>query len=148
MMAKEIPMAKPQPIWKMLPKAVTPRGEAALRVKVVMAAIPGKLGEFGICFEGRECWGGSHVEEDACGFSHAFSQPSGPGMLEVELPLRYWLYGNNVSRVMLLDSLGGTNLHFFPISTKLYFKVVVLLTVIGLQPANVRHLVGGGLVLC
>ena len=57
MMAKEIPMAKPQPAWKMLPKAVTPRGEVALRVKVVMAAIPGKLGDFSICFEGREHWG-------------------------------------------------------------------------------------------
>ena len=97
---------------------------------------------------GKRALGGLHVEEDACGFSHAFSQPSGPGMLEVELPLRYWLCGNNVSRVVLLDSLGGTNLHFFPISTKLDFKVVVLLTVIGLQPAHVRHLVGGGLVLC
>ena len=76
---------------------------------------------------GKRALGGLHVEEDACGFSHAFSQPSGPGMLEVELPLRYWLCGNNVSRVMLLDSLGGTNLHFLPISTKLYFKVVVFL---------------------
>ncbi len=43
MMAKAMPMAKPQPIWKMLPKAVTPRGEAPLRVKSVMHAIPGKL---------------------------------------------------------------------------------------------------------
>jgi hypothetical protein len=49
MMAKAIPMAKPQPIWKMPPKALAPMGEAALSVKVATAAIPGKLEAFRSC---------------------------------------------------------------------------------------------------
>ena len=43
MIANAMPIAKPQPIWKMLPKAETPKGLVALRVKDAIAAIPGKL---------------------------------------------------------------------------------------------------------
>ena len=58
------------------------------------------------------CDTGEDVEEDACGFGHAFSKDSRPGVLEVELPLRYRFRCDNMSGVMLLDSLGGTNLHY------------------------------------
>jgi hypothetical protein len=60
---------------------------------------------------GEAVLGVLHVEEDACCFSHAFSQPSRASMFEVKLSLRDWLRGNDVSRIMLLDSFGGTNLH-------------------------------------
>ena len=43
MMAKAMPMAKAQPIWKIEEKAVTPRVWEALMVKAVIEAIPGKL---------------------------------------------------------------------------------------------------------
>lgn len=43
MIAKAMPIAKPQPIWNILPKAATPKGFAPLRVKEAIAAIPGKL---------------------------------------------------------------------------------------------------------
>lgn len=71
----------------------------------------------------------SHVVEDACCFSHTFSQPPRPGftarvsscltfvlsrssppMLEIEFPLRYRLLGDYVSRVMSLHGLGSSNL--------------------------------------
>lgn len=41
--AKAIPMAKAQPIGKIPPKAATPMGDSRFRVKVVIAAMPGKL---------------------------------------------------------------------------------------------------------
>lgn len=44
-MANAMPREKAQPIWNMLPKAVTPIGLSRLTVKAVMAAIPGKLGK-------------------------------------------------------------------------------------------------------
>lgn len=81
MIAKAIPMAKPQPIWKMLPNAAAPRGLAALMVKVVMAAIPGKLRwpQFmHVLLEMYQDGKNLHVEEDARGFGHAFSQPTRP----------------------------------------------------------------------
>lgn len=42
-MAKAIPTAKAQPIWKREPNAVTPRGLSALIVNEATDAIPGKL---------------------------------------------------------------------------------------------------------
>lgn len=43
MIAKAMPIPKAQPIWKRPPNAAAPMGFVALSVKVVMAAIPGKL---------------------------------------------------------------------------------------------------------
>jgi len=43
MIAKAIPIAKPQPIWNRLPNAATPIGFSRLRVKLATEAIPGKL---------------------------------------------------------------------------------------------------------
>lgn len=48
MIAKAIPMAKAQPIGKIPPKAATPMGDSRFRVKVVIAAIPGKLSKYEI----------------------------------------------------------------------------------------------------
>jgi hypothetical protein len=42
MMAKTMPNANATPIWKIDPKAVTPMGLSEFRVKLAMAAIPGK----------------------------------------------------------------------------------------------------------
>lgn len=43
MMAKAIPIANAQPIEKREPKAEAPNGLRPLRVKVAIAAMPGKL---------------------------------------------------------------------------------------------------------
>lgn len=41
MMAKAMPTAKAQPIWKILPKAVTPTGFSRFNVKEAIEAMPG-----------------------------------------------------------------------------------------------------------
>ena len=62
-----------------------------------------------------------------------------PAVLEVELPLRHRLSGNNMSGIMLLDSFSGTNFHY-PISAlSRVFEHVVRLTVIGVQTVEVCH---------
>ena len=62
-----------------------------------------------------------------------------PAVLEVELPLRHRLSGNNMSGIMLLDSLSGTNFHYFISALCRVFKHVVRLTVIGVQTVEVCH---------
>ena len=58
MIAKAIPMAKAQPIGKIPPKAATPMGDSRFRVKVVIAAMPGKLIKHKINFLPTQIMGG------------------------------------------------------------------------------------------
>lgn len=62
-----------------------------------------------------------------------------PAVLEVKLPLRHRLGGNNMSGIMLLDSLSGTNFHYLISALSRVFKHVVRLTVIGVQTVEVCH---------
>lgn len=61
-------------------------------------------------------------------------------MLEVELPLRHGLSSYNMSSVMLLDSLSGTNFHCSISALSRILENVVRLTVIGVQTIEVCHL--------
>ena len=54
-----------------------------------------------------------------------------PAVLEVKLPLRYRLSGNNMSGIMLLDSLSGTNFHYLISALSRIFEHVIRLTIIG-----------------
>ena len=78
---------------------------------------------------------------EACSFVRRgyelWNQRNVPGVLEVELPLRHGLCGNNMSGIMLLDSLSGTNFHYSLSALSRVFKHVVHLTVIGLQTVEV-----------
>ena len=78
---------------------------------------------------------------EACSFvrrgCELWNQKNVPGVLEVELPLRHGLSGNNMSGIMLLDSLSGTNFHYCISALSRVFKHVVRLTVIGLQTVEV-----------
>ena len=68
---------------------------------------------------------------------------SEPGMLKIELSLGNRLGGDDGSRVMLLDCLSRSNFHYLPVSHDLTARSAALLTIIGLQSADVvgRHLV-------
>ncbi len=68
-------------------------------------------------------------------------------MLEVELPLRHRLSRNNMSGIMLLDGLSGTNFHYSISALSRVFEDVVGLTVIGMQTVEVCHVNGGTLML-
>lgn len=50
-----------------------------------------------------------HVEEDARGFGHTFSEDAGTSVLKVELALRDCLGGNDMSRQVLLESVTDTD---------------------------------------
>lgn len=75
-MAKAIPIANAQPIWKIEPKAEAPIGLAPLSVKVVTAAIPGKLQVLSIYWPFAYVIDDLHVEEHPSSFGHTFSQPA------------------------------------------------------------------------
>ena len=62
-----------------------------------------------------------------------------PAVLEVKLPLRYRLSGNNMSGIMLLDSISGTNFHYCISALSRVSEHVICLTIIGVQTVEVRH---------
>ena len=62
-----------------------------------------------------------------------------PAVLEVEFPLRHRLSRNNMSGIMLLDSLSGTNFHYCTSALSRVSEQVIGLTVIGVQTVEVCH---------
>ena len=133
-----MPIAKAQPIWKIEPKTGTPSSlpaaEVVARVKDATEAIPGKLkvgcqtlysdrlSQLEWSVEGG-LWaeGSLHVEKDSRSFSHTFPEDPWTAMLEVELALRDWLGGNNVSGQVLLEGFTVSELDVCSVQTRHMF---------------------------